>query len=285
LEIALLAGAICIGIPGIMALLAIFSEREKVSPAPAARVLNRDTLSKASAITFAAWALLTVAGVIAVLEYDFYPTVASDKGEDIAGAFRLLTALAVPVAAMVIAILLYNVLRRGTYDLTEDGPAYLGRGSVPKVWFGATAALTLLVMIHPGMTALNEILDEPESPDLQVNVEGLQWTWLVAYPSEGVEQQRELVIPVDKTVRFNITSRDVLHSFWVPSLLMKIDAVPGRTTTISLRATKTGDFSSDPQVRLQCAELCGLGHGSMRIPVSVVTEREFRDWIQSKKRP
>jgi len=269
-----------------MALLSFLTERPPVGPVPAQRPVNRDSASKAVVITFATWLLLTVAGVIFVLEYDFYPTVASDKGEDIAGAFRLLTALAVPVGAMVIAILAYAVLRRGSDQLPpEDGPPHTGRGVVPRVWFGATTALTLLVIIHPGMTALSKILDDPESPDLVVNVESTQWTWLVSYPSEGVQQQPELVIPVNKTVRFNITSRDVLHSFWVPSMLTKVDAVPGRTTTLTLKATKTGDFASDPLIRLQCAELCGVGHSLMRVPVGVVTENEFKAWIQSRKRP
>jgi cytochrome c oxidase subunit 2 len=246
--------------------------------------LNADSTLKASAITFAIWAVLTVAGVIFVLEYDFYPTIASDKGQDIADAFRLLTALAVPVGAMVIAVLVYNVLRRGSDQLPpEDGPAQTGRGPLPRVWFAATAVLTLLIIIHPGMTALSKIVDDPESPDLVVDIQALQWTWFVSYPVQGVQQQPELVIPVNKTVQFNINSKDVVHSFWVPGMLMKIDAMPGRTSTISMRATKTGDFATDPQMRLQCAELCGLGHASMRIPVGVVSEREFNDWIQQRK--
>jgi cytochrome c oxidase subunit 2 len=113
-------------------------------------------------------------------------------------------------------------------------------------------------------------------------VQALQWTWLVAYPDQGIENQVELVLPVDRKVTFNITSRDVVHSFWVPAFLMKIDAVPGHTTTLSLLATEEGDYTDRPLYRIQCAELCGVSHSSMRIPVRVVSQEEFDAWVAEK---
>lgn len=87
------------------------------------------------------------------------------------------------------------------------------------------------------------------------------------------------MLPVNRSVRFEITSLDVLHSFWVPGFLMKIDAVPGRTTLMSLTPTRTGSFQTDPNLRVQCAELCGIAHARMRIPVRVVSDEEFDDWV------
>jgi len=278
----IMAVAFCLGVPLVTAGVALFSE--KYQPALKPLRVKEDSPARAALITFAVWAPLTAILLYAVLTVDFYPTVASDKGEEIAHAFRVLTALAVPVFTMVVSVVLYSVLRRGTSaSPDQDGPPILGQGLFPNVWLGVTAGLTLLIIIYPGLTSLSKVMKTEENPDLVIQVEGVQWTWLIGYPDYGISNQRDLVIPVDRTVNFLITSRDVLHSFWIPSMLMKTDAVPGRTTTISLRATKTGDFQSDPQVRLQCTELCGLGHSSMSIPVSVVSQREFDAWVQQKK--
>ena len=132
----------------------------------------------------------------------------------------------------------------------------------------------------PALRLWTRILDDPDNPDYVIQVEGQKWAWLISYPDQGVAKQPELVLPVDKTVRFDITSIDVIHSFWIPSVLMKIDAVPGHTTSLSLRATEVGEYSSDPLIRLQCAELCGLGHSNMRIPVRIVTQSEFDAWVK-----
>jgi cytochrome c oxidase subunit 2 len=281
MTIAILATITCLGIPLLMMAIAVLSERP--TAAPKERALNRDTASRAGLITFIVWAVLTAAGVAAVLTVDFYSTIASDRGQEIADAFRFLTALAVPVGAMVIAVLVYSVLRRGSADLPlEDGEAIDGTGSFPRIWFVATAALTLLIIIYPGLVTLNDVIDDHETPELMVDVQALQWTWLMGYPEQGLENQTELVIPVDTEITFRITSRDVVHSFWVPAFLMKIDAIPGHTTTMSLIATEEGDFSDNPLYRLQCAELCGLSHANMRVPVRVVSQSEFDDWVSQK---
>lgn len=281
MSLALMAAIVCVGIPALISVIAIAGERP-VAP-PKAKLMNRDSANQAAIFTFILWVVLTVAGLAAVLTVDFYSTVGSDRGEDIAGAFRFLTALAVPVAAMVLAVMAYAVMRRGSGEMPpEDGPAMDGSGGLPKLWFGATAALTALIIVYPGLWTLNDVISEHETPELVVNVEALQWTWLMSYPEQGLENQIEVVIPVDTKVTFKITSRDVVHSFWVPAFLMKIDAIPGHTTTMSLVATEEGDFSDEPLYRLQCAELCGISHANMRVPVRVVSKSEFEDWVSEK---
>jgi cytochrome c oxidase subunit 2 len=189
-----------------------------------------------------------------------------------------------PVTAFVVAVLVYAILRRGQGDLPEDGPGLRGKGLVPAGWFVITAGLTAVIMVYPGLTSLNTVLHEEDQPDILVRVEGVQWTWLVTYPELGVSNVRELRLPADRTVRFEITSRDVLHSFWVPAFLMKVDAVPGLTSTLSLRVKSEGSFDMDPTVRLQCAELCGLSHAQMTIPVEVVSKGEFDRWAEETAR-
>ncbi|OGO50502.1 MAG: cytochrome c oxidase subunit II [Chloroflexi bacterium RBG_16_68_14] len=231
----------------------------------------------------ALWLILTAIGELLAVFVDFYPLAKADKGEDIEHAFRVLVYFAVPVFTMVVAVLVYSFLRQHTTEFpTDDGPPLQGRGSIPLAWFVITSALTLAIAIYPGLVSIPNIFGDEPNPDLVVEVEGMQWTWFVSYPQHDVARVSELVLPVDRTVRFNITSRDVLHSFWIPGFLMKIDAVPGRTTTISLKPTKTGSYQTDPNLRVQCAELCGLFHSKMRIPVSVVSDEEFAAWLEEQ---
>ncbi len=231
----------------------------------------------------ALWLILTAIGELLAVFVDIYPVARSDKGEDIEHAFRVLVYFAVPVFTMVVAVLVYSMLRHRTKELPDtDGPAFHGRGPVPLAWLAITAGLTLAIMIYPGLVGIPEIFDDEPDPDLVVEVVGIQWAWLVTYPQHDISGARELVLPVDRTVRFEITSQDVLHSFWVPSFLMKIDAVPGRTTTISLTPTKTGTFQTDPNLRVQCAELCGMAHARMRMPVRVVSDGEFEAWVREQ---
>ena len=267
-----------LGVPLLTIAVGYWSEHPR-RPRPASAPAG-DSLSQAAIIAGLLWLVMTAVGLWLALAVDYYPVVLSDKGEEIADAFRVLMVFSVPVFTMVLAVLIYTMLRRGYEEVPADGPPLQGKGTAPLTWFVVTSGLTALVIVFPGLTSLHTVAKSEANPDVLVQVEGVQWTWLVSYPELGVENVRELLLPVDRTVRFEITSRDVLHSFWVPAFLMKVDAVPGITTTISLRPTKVGSFDLNPTVRLQCAELCGLGHGTMQIPVAVVSQAEFDAWVK-----
>jgi len=228
------------------------------------------------------WLALTIAGEYVATTVDIYPLARSDKGEEIERAFKILVYMAVPVFMMVITVLAYVVTARRGRGPEEDGEPIRGRGAVPAAWFAITSGLTLLVMVFPGLTSLGDVVHNP-NPDVTVKVEGVQWTWLVSYPDQKVERQNQMVLPVDREIRFEITSLDVLHSFWVPAFLMKIDAIPGKTTVVTLKPTETGSFETDQLLRIQCAELCGLSHSKMAIPVSVVSQEDFEKWAQERQ--
>ena len=91
------------------------------------------------------------------------------------------------------------------------------------------------------------------------------------------------MLPLGAHVRFDITAKRVLHSFWIPAFRMKIDAVPGMTTVINVRPTELGDYKDDINFRVQCAELCGVSHGTMTMPVRVVTQLEFEAWARARQ--
>ena len=231
------------------------------------------------------WLVLTIAGLVAASVVDLYPVARSDKGEEIERAFQILLLLSMPVLAMVIAVVVYTLVRRSSWsEPDEDGLPLHGRGAFPIAWLAVTSALTIVVMVF-GLITLPKVMAHEHHADLRVEVEGIQWTWLVNYPDQQVSGAREIVLPIDRTVTFDITSRDVLHSFWIPAFLMKIDAVPGLKTSITLKPTKTGTFQSDPNLRVQCTQLCGTSHSRMRIPVRVVSQQEFDDWVAGSAKP
>jgi cytochrome c oxidase subunit 2 len=110
-----------------------------------------------------------------------------------------------------------------------------------------------------------------------VKVTGQQFTWTFEYPSEKVNSP-ELVLPVNRPVEFKIQSKDVIHSFWVPQFRLKSDAVPGLTTAIRLTPNKAGRYE------VVCAELCGLGHSTMRQFVRVLPASEFDSWVSDQRK-
>lgn len=91
------------------------------------------------------------------------------------------------------------------------------------------------------------------------------------------------MVPLGKRVRYDVRSKDVLHSFWVPAFRTKIDAVPGLVTQVRITATETGTMDDDINLRIQCAELCGAGHATMMLPVRVVSDAEWNDYVESLK--
>ena len=241
-------------------------------------------LSRHILIVTVLWGVLTAAGLAVVLSFDPFPIAAAHEARIVDDAFTLLTILALPVFSFVIATLLYSVLRfRSRGEPTEDGPPIRSHKAVVAIWFFVTTALTVALIIHPGITGINELraLDDGE-PELVVQVEGGQWYWKVTYPEEGVFSRREMVLPVDTHTRFYISAVDVLHSFWIPAFRVKIDAVPGLITTTSATPDKTGDFDMDANFRVQCAELCGLAHAKMSMPLRVVERSEFDAWISEQ---
>ena len=114
---------------------------------------------------------------------------------------------------------------------------------------------------------------------LTVVVVGHDWWWEVRYPGSGAVTANELHIPVRTPVRVEVRTADVIHSFWVPELNRKIDAIPDMTNVVELDANEVGTY------RGQCAEYCGLQHAHMSLLVYADTPRAFRAWLGRQARP
>ncbi len=118
--------------------------------------------------------------------------------------------------------------------------------------------------------------------DLRIAVEGEQFWWRVQYQPPGaapVVTANEIRVPVGRTVQFDLTAGDVIHSFWIPGLAGKMDMIPGRTNRLIVRATKSGTF------RGVCTEFCGLSHALMAFDVVAMEPAAFDAWLANERRP
>ncbi len=142
----------------------------------------------------------------------------------------------------------------------------------------AIPALAMVILSGPTFTTMKYMETVPKS-DVQIEVIGHQWFWEYRYPKYGVIFANEpLVVPAGKIIAANITSIDVVHSWFVPDFGIKLDANPGRINHTWFKVDEPGSYQG------QCAELCGVLHAEMFITVNVVTPAEFERWIEQKKR-
>lgn len=229
------------------------------------------------------WVVLMAVGFLAVGRFDLLPALRSEEGAEVDLAFRTLLYYSIPVFAFVLSVLVYAVARWRT---AEPEPAEQVR-DVPAFswgWFLVSAALALLIFLTPGLTGFLALrAAAAEEPDVVVRLTGVQWHWDVEYPEDGLtlEAPREILLPVDRRIRFELTSVDVIHAFWVPAFRLKQDAIPGQVTSIVVTPTEVTSYDQDFNVRLQCAELCGTGHARMFLRLRVVEPDEFHAWVAS----
>lgn len=139
----------------------------------------------------------------------------------------------------------------------------------------AVILVTLLVYSLGSHTALAVTADDP----LTIEVIGHQWWWEVRYPEHDFTTANEIVMPLNRQVRLELTSVDVIHSLWVPSLNGKMDLIPGQVTELPLEASSPGAFWGI------CAEYCGMQHAKMNLTVRAVGQAEFTVWADDQTRP
>jgi cytochrome c oxidase subunit 2 len=223
------------------------------------------------------WIVLSVLGVILVAGMRIIPVIASREAEIENTAFVLLTAASVPVLMLVVVGLAYSAFWFRATDEIADGPPIHGHVGFQAAWVGVSLILVLGLFAY-GAVGLIDIRGA-QTADFEVNVSSEQWAWHYEYPAVGVKS-KELHVPTDRRVHLTITSKDVIHSFWVPAFGVKQDAVPGRPTNIYMTATQSGTYSG------MCAELCGLGHTGMTTTVVVSDQAALDAWLsQQPKEP
>ena len=219
--------------------------------------------------------LASLVGVAITLLIDWFPEDASGAASQIDTVYDVLLICSVPVFVLVMTIAIYSVVRfRAKPGDMGDGAPIHGNTRLEVIWVTIPFIMVTALSIY-GWIVLDDIEAKPAN-QMVVNVTGQQFTWTFEYPSEELNTN-ELVLPVDRPIEFKIQTKDVIHSFWVPQFRLKSDAVPGLTTSIRLTPDKEGRYE------VVCAELCGIGHSTMRQFVRVVPSSEFDSWIERQK--
>lgn len=235
------------------------------------------------AIFAALWAALTAAGlwVVERLLLPALPVAAAAEAETIDHSFALLARWSVPVAAFVFVMLAFAAVRFRARDPEGEESPVATRDNrwFSWSWLVLTAALNVYFILGPGVGGLQKLAQGSDQADLVVRVHATQWSFTFEYPQYGVTVKDQLVLPVGQRVRFEVTSDDVIHSFWVPAFRMKTDAVPGTTRVIYVTPNRQISTEIDPTARVQCAELCGVGHAQMRALLNVVDADRFQEWL------
>ena len=199
---------------------------------------------------------------------------------NIAELWWILFGLGTAVFVAVTGLLLYIVLarRRRLDDDEVDLRPVNGRPWI--LWGGVIIPLViLLAAFFFNMRSLIALASPAPATPLTVEVIGHRWWWEVRYPDESIVTANEIRIPVGQPVQVNLTSLDVIHSFWVPQLGGKMDLNPGEVNSTWIQADERGVY------RGLCAEFCGLQHARMHFLVVVDSEEAFNTWLARESQP
>ncbi|MGI8776469.1 MAG: cytochrome c oxidase subunit II [Acidimicrobiales bacterium] len=193
----------------------------------------------------------------------------------VAGVWWLMFAMATVVYVVVAAFIVIAVVRgrRAKRDDPLTGPK-----DDTFIWFGGIVAPVLILGVLAVVTVnTTQVLRKPQQGELRIQVVGKRWWWDIRYPTDRVTTSGEIHIPVGRPVDIELTSDNVIHSFWVPQLAGKVDTIPGQVNHLRLRANQAGVY------RGACAEYCGIEHAHMSFIVIADQPVDFDRWITRRR--
>ena len=221
--------------------------------------------------------IATAVGIAIVLAIDWFPTQGASAAGDVDHLYDVLLIASVPIFVLVMSVAIYSVLAfRVKPGEKHDGEPIHGNTRLEMIWVAIPFILVSALAVY-GWIVLEDI-EAKEQNTMIVNVTGQQFAWSFDYPGEGKVKSNQLVLPKDRPVEFRVKTKDVLHSFWVPEFRLKTDTVPGITTRVRLTPDRLGEYD------VVCAELCGIGHTTMRQAVRVIPPQEFQTWIAKRSK-
>ena len=226
----------------------------------------------------------------------------TEIGAEIYDLHMLILIICVIIGLLVFGVMFYSII----YHRKSRGvvPAQFHESTKVEIAWTAVPFLILVGMAVPATSTLLEVYDNDEA-ELDILITGYQWKWRYEYLDDSgapvaffsnlstsqeaiyntedkgqnylLEVDEPLVIPVDTKVRFLITANDVIHSWWVPEMAVKRDAIPGFINEAWSKVSEEGIY------RGQCTELCGAYHGFMPVVVHAVSQEEFDSWMAAKR--
>jgi len=217
------------------------------------------------------------------------PGTGSDQAKGQVIDNTVLLGMATPVLLMIGIYVVYAIVNfRQPPGGTLEGPAVRGHPQLQTTWIIVTSVLVLSLAVYGTVRLENangagsgsgpKPLTVPHEPRLPVQVIAQQWAFTYRYPTYGGVEVPHLVLPVNTQIEFNVTSLDVIHSFWAYQLGVKADANPRVNNVAFVRPTKIQTFE------IHCAELCGIWHGGMFDHGRVVSKAAFAVWIAEARR-
>lgn len=225
------------------------------------------------------------------------PASAAKEAVLIDDLFKFMLIVSTGIFVGVQGMLLYMAFafRREPSDLS-DGPHTHGNIKLEILWTVIPTVLVLYLAVYSfdvfqqiGASApmggahhdsglpvrTTDSTGDKAAKPMVIQVQAMQFAWIFTYPEKGITTA-ELHVPVDRPVKLEMKSPDVIHAFWVPQFRLKQDVIPGRTTYVSFTATRKGQYP------LRCAELCGPYHGGMVGEVFVEDQKTFDQWLSSQ---
>ena len=254
-----------------------------------ARITRRELISTGLAVV----SMVALSGCSASAKRGFLPPGVTDQTSRITNLWTGSWLAALGVGLLVWGLILWCVV---AYRRKKDDvglPEQL-RYNVPiEILYTVVPVFMVAVLFFYTARDETALLDVSQKPDVTINVVAKQWNWDFNYIEAGTYETSSLVqltgkpgvaatlpalyLPVNKRVEFVLTSRDVIHSFWVPQFLEKMDVVPGRVNRFQISPTEIGTFQG------KCAELCGAYHSAMLFQVKVVSLADYQSHLAALK--
>ncbi len=184
-------------------------------------------------------------------------------------AFWYILGISIALLCGITVVMVYFVVkyRRSNHPVASDI-----RDNYPlEIIWTIIPTLIALSMFYIGWSSYLGLRTVPDNA-MQVEVLAQQFSWIFVYDNDK-ESENELVVPLGRAVKLNISSLDVIHSFFLPAFRIKVDAVKGMPTYAWFYADKIGDYD------IECTEYCGAGHSAMVAKLKIVPEKEFQTWI------
>ena len=215
------------------------------------------------------------------------PEPAGEQAEAIKGLYDIFGVVAAVVFVVVVGLIGVAIVRFRERP-RDDGTQ--GAGGLPKqtrgnvrlevLWFAVPQAIVIALFVL-SMVTQSDVNAEAEDPDVTIETVAFQWGWRFTYVDQDItvegrpQDPAEVVVPVDRDLRFDLEAADVDHAFYVPRFLIKRDVIPGRLNHLDVTIDDAGTYKG------VCAEYCGVMHDRMTFTVRAVSPESFEQWAEN----
>ena len=199
-----------------------------------------------------------------------FPEAASTFARDVDALYFFLVAVSAFFAVLIAVLVIVFAVKFRRRSPDEVGAPITGSLALELLWTIVPLALTMVMFVWGAWVFLD--LARPPRGSMEIFVVGKQWMWKAQHP-DGQREINELHVPVGRNIRLTIGSEDVIHSYFIPAFRQKIDAVPGKLTTMWFNASKAGEY------HLFCAEFCGTKHSGMIGKIIAMEPDDFERWL------